>query len=665
MSRMFQFLFRGGDSTKFPNVEPAQNFRCGMRGFQERAVIFSSYMVAFFTLIGFSLVIWLRVANTIVQATVDFPAIDTFTVTCVGCKIQITNEQSWAGFFKPSNVIMYLPRTGEVIPLNFASGDAGFCSTSTRSCSIVMKNYEAFVPANPRRLFSDDQIDYFFYPFPTIDLIIPSDWKGRLVINSNNESSLLPHPTVVLPFKSLGIFSPLYPEVNPDISIPNLSLNSLSASYPIHFNGFRGGRYRNVDVNCVTGSFVARSSVFEPNSVVTVNIPLGDVIISANQQIETTVSDIYAATPPFVKSVSAASSSGSNLSITLNANNLRGAVNLIVPNGTCVLDNGSPFPGLGDSLADVKFTCDFGLGIRSSGPISGPVLLSYFGGNVMSTGYVLKFAASIGGASTSILSPSAVRDAKQRTSSGSGCSSQPPESSPGNVCVVAASSSAKVPAITSGNANDKVIMIPANKAAASGSFAFKSSAARSITLGSYKYSVGAPFSDYDKSIQTIAACPLKYEQKNDATSGRIASSNVNYNIPYEDQLNLEAAASALDSRNISFVVVKVKGSGANLPGYFTLTKQKIYTVIDPNIVLTLSFGLLPIPILALNVRVAVIHGVAFFACFHSPKVSLGVGLCPDLSESVSTRDGFGLGSATTREYVGFVFPLMYLSFFVF
>jgi hypothetical protein len=158
---------------------------------------------------------------------------------------------------------------------------------------------------------------------------------------------------------------------------------------------------------------------------------------------------------------------------------------------------------------------------------------------------------------------------------------------------------------------------------------------------------------------------LKYEQKNDATSGRIASSNVNYNIPYEDQLNLEAAASALDSRNISFVVVKVKGSGANLPGYFTLTKQKIYTVIDPNIVLTLSFGLLPIPILALNVRVAVIHGVAFFACFHSPKVSLGVGLCPDLSESVSTRDGFGLGSATTREYVGFVFPLMYLSFFVF
>ena len=59
-------------------------------------------MVAFFTLIGFSLVIWLRVANTIVQATVDFPAIDTFTVTCVGCKIQITNEQSWAGFSNPA-----------------------------------------------------------------------------------------------------------------------------------------------------------------------------------------------------------------------------------------------------------------------------------------------------------------------------------------------------------------------------------------------------------------------------------------------------------------------------------------------------------------------------------------------------------------------------------
>jgi hypothetical protein len=618
MSRMFQFLFRGGDSTKFPNVEPAQNFRCGVKGLQERAVIFSSYMVTFFTLVGFSLVIWLRVANTIVQTTVDFPAIDTFTITCAGCKIQITNDKTWAGFFEPSNVIMYLPRTGEVIPMNLASGDGGFCSMSSRSCSIMMKNYEAFVPGNARRLFSDDMIDYFFYPFPTIDLIVPSDWKGRLVINSNNESSLLPHPTIVLPFKSTGsFFQSLYPTVTPDISIPNLSLNSRSARYPIHFNGFRGGRYRNVDVNCVTGSFVARSSVFESNSVVTMNIPLGDVIISANQQIKTTVRDIYAATPPFVKSVSAASSSGSKLSITLNANNLRdltgGAVTLIVPNGTCVLDNGSPFPGLGKSLADVKFTCDFGLGIKSSGPISGPVLLSYFGGNVMSTGYVLNFAASIGGASTSILSPSAVRDAKQRTSSGSGCSSNPPESSPGNVCVVAASNSAKVPAFTSGNANDQVIMIPANKAAASGSFVFKSSAARSITLGAYKYSVGAPFSDYDKSIQTIAACPIKYELKNGATSGRIASSNVNYNIPYEDQLNLEAAARALDSKNISFVVIKVKGSGANLPGYFTLTKQKIYTVIDPNIVLTLSFGLLPIPILSLNVRVAVIHGLCVFS----------------------------------------------------
>jgi hypothetical protein len=577
-------------------------------------------MVTFFTLIGFSLVIWLRVANTIVQETVNFPAIDTFTVTCTGCKIQITNEASWAGFFSPSNLIMYLPRTGEVIPLNLASGDGGFCSTSTRSCTIMMKNYEAFVPGNPRRLFSDDSLDYFFYPFPTIDLIIPSDWKGRLVINSNNESSLLPHPTIVLPFKSMApFFHPLYPEVKPDISIPNLSLNSPSASYPIHFNGFRGGRYRNVDVNCVTGSFVARSSVFESNSVVTVNIPLGDVIISANQQIETTVSDIYAATPPFVKSVSAANSSGSKLSITLNANNLRnlpgGAVNLIVPNGTCVLDGASPFPGLGVSLANVEFTCDFGLGIKRSGPISGPVLLSYFGGNVMSTGYVLNFAASIGGASTSILSPSAVLDATQRTSSGSGCSSHPPESSPGNVCVVAASSSDKVPAFSSGSANAKVIMIPANQAAASGSFVFKSSAARSITLGSYKYSVGAPESDYDKSIQTIAACPIKYEPKNGATSGRIASTNVNYNIPYEDQLNLEAAVRALDSKNISFVVVKVKGSGANLPGYFTLTKQKIYTIIDPNIVLTLSFGLLPIPIMALNVRVAVTRSVGDLCLF--------------------------------------------------
>ena len=193
-------------------------------------------MVAFFTVIGFSLVIFLRVANSILQTTVNFNNIDTFTLTCTGCKIQVTNDRTWAGLFSPSNVIMYLPTSGEVLPLNFPN----VCSEATRSCDIVMKNYESFSPSNARRLFSDDTVDHLIYPYPTIDLIIPSDWKGRLVINSNNQSSAHPHPTVIVPFQILSLFIGLYPQVTRSIAMPSLSLNSPSADYPILFNGFRG-----------------------------------------------------------------------------------------------------------------------------------------------------------------------------------------------------------------------------------------------------------------------------------------------------------------------------------------------------------------------------------------------------------------------------------------
>lgn len=605
MSRLFRFIFRGGDSrTKFPNVEPAQNFRCGIKGFQERSVIFTLYMVAFFTVIGFSLVIFLRVANSILQTTVNFNNIDTFTLTCTGCKIQVTNDRTWAGLFSPSNVIMYLPTSGEVLPLNFPN----VCSEATRSCDIVMKNYESFSPSNARRLFSDDTVDHLIYPYPTIDLIIPSDWKGRLVINSNNQSSAHPHPTVIVPFQILGFFIGLYPQVTRSIAIPSLSLNSPSADYPILFNGFRGGRYRNVNVDCVTGAFVARAAEFEPNSVVNVRLPMGDVIISANQQIQTTVGSMYAATPPFIESMATPGVlQNAKLSFTLTGANFQGdrsGVNLIVPNGTCLLDSSSPFPKLGLSKTDVTFTCDFSLGIRSSGPVAGPVLLSYFGGNLMSTGYTLNFAASIGD-STSILSPSVTRSAGRR-SSGDGCASHPPATAPRNVCAVASASSASVPLLLPGQQPDldrSVVLQSANNNAASGSFTFMASAARSISLGSYLYSTGSPVSDYEKRIQSIASCPISYEPLDASTSGRIASMNPNYNIPYEEQENLLRAVRLLDSNNVSFVVIKMKGSGSNLPGYFTLSKLKIYTVIDPNLVKTLSFGLLPIPTLAVNVSI--------------------------------------------------------------
>ena len=632
MSRCFKALFRGNESSvKFSNVEPAQNFRCGLKNFlQERAVLFFVSVVFFWALAIFFQSIYIRFAYAIFLGTVDFDRINTFKVTCAGCKIQIINDKSWAGFFEPSNVIMYFPLSNEVEPI--AQHDNGrllqigiggfpsFCSEQTKSCDLVIRNFQNLPAANSsiyhKRLFSDDTVDLDFYYYPTIDLIIPSNWTGQLVIHSGALSSEFPHPTVILPFKkpAFGWLTSLYPQSSLDISVPSLHLHSEYGHYPIFFNGVRGGQYRNVTVRCVTGAFVARGAEFMPGSVVDVTMPMGDIIISANQKIETTVSSIYSATPPFVEEVfTSASLPKAILFITLIGTNFRNIflddLNLNVPNGTCNIHTPSSMPGLATRV-NVTFFCDFSSGIQNSGPVAGPILLSYFGGNIKTTGFDLIFLAAAG-ASASLSSPSVNRRAAAQFPSGKGCADEP-QVLPGNVCAVAAAGSQKVPPFSVATANNAVTMIPSHKSTRSNSFKFISHAARSLTLGSFLYQTPTNH-DENINMQDIAACPIFYKEDNPATHGRIANMNPNYHIPYQEQQKLQNAIQALKQDNVSFIIIKTKGGGTNLPGYFTLTKRKIYTVIDPTIIQTLTFGLLPIPTLAVDVRMLrLLHSYADF-----------------------------------------------------
>jgi hypothetical protein len=376
-----------------------------------------------------------------------------------------------------------------------------------------------------------------------------------------------------------------------------------------------------VTVRCSTGAFVARGAEFMPGSIVDVTLPMGDIIVSANQEIETTVSSIYSATPPLVKDVFiSASLPNARLFITLNGTNFRnivlGDVNLIVPNGTCYIHSPFSLPGLAIH-ADVTFDCDFSLGIKSSGPITGPILLSYFGGNIMPTDFDLNFLATVG-ASASVDSPSVkqLQWFAERFPSGEGCdgvNGHSVETSPGNVCAVAGLGSRKVPPFSVSTANNAVIMSPSHKSTLSTSFKFVSSAARSLTLGSFVYQTltikaeDINIENENINMQTIASCPVIYEKGNPLTLGQIANRNSNYHIPYPEQQKLETAIRQLQQNNVSFVIIKTNGGGTNLPGYFTLTKRKIYTVIDPTIIQTLTFGLLPIPTLAMDVSFFFIH----------------------------------------------------------
>jgi hypothetical protein len=528
-----------------------------------------------------------------------FDKIDTLEISCSGCKIQITNPSTngaphWAGIFYPNNIILYFPGSFEVYDtVDVGSdGNSDFFDLNCvdRHCRIIVINEEK-VPsaANRKRLFSDDTIDVDYYYYPTIDLIIDNDWNGTLLIvnpSPETESPESGHPTIIVPFESTSHFQiPLLPKASSRINLPSLFLSSDSEYSPIFFNGVRGGRYRNVTVKCFTGSFIARGAEFVEGSVVDITLPMGDIIISADQRIETTLSSMYSATPPSLVAMSmhlvnASDDTGTTYDlheIFVQGYNFRNVLNddmhLIIPNGSCHL--AEPLTSLGFGiLANVTFQCYFE--IESSGHVSGPVLLSYFGGNLIPTDYELSFSASLDNA-ISIISPLLKRKTHVSPGNEHYSGHEIVVGGPGNVCVAVAEGTSEVPPLPAATADDIFIMSPTNESAKHKPFQFISTASRSLTLGSFVY---------------------KRKPKEEKPQSKTYQTR----IPYRELQHLSAAIEALRQNFTEFVIIKTQGSGSNLPGYFTLTKKRIYTVIDPNIIQTLTFRLLSIHISSITVR---------------------------------------------------------------
>ena len=141
MSRIFESIFRGGKSSvKFPKVEPAQNFRCGINILQERAVIFSFFVAAFCVFWGFSFAIVLRVFSVVYYTKVDYSMIDSMAITCSGCKIQVTNNANWAGLFSPSNLLMYLVQCSQrpPFPTEFQLATTAFPVSAANQPGLVL-----------------------------------------------------------------------------------------------------------------------------------------------------------------------------------------------------------------------------------------------------------------------------------------------------------------------------------------------------------------------------------------------------------------------------------------------------------------------------------------------------------------------------------------------
>ncbi len=602
-----------------------------MKAFRERAFILILLVTAFCFGVRYFVLVFMHSNHLIYLARVDYQEIHTFQITCAGCKIQITNPTqpaTWATLFhENNNVIMYFPRTKELTPFSsrcdevtmineyifgeFHSVEPFPCCNG--HCHLVVKNNQLQSSLSNRAFFSDDSVDFDFYPYPTIDLIIDKKWANtvKLLINNDEKSSVENHPTIIVPFKAHPQpFFPLFPEASTAVELPSLFLDCFE-NRPIFFNGVRGGQYRNVTVTCKTGSFIAQGADFVEGSVVNVTLPMGDIIISANQAMETTLSSIYSATPPFIdlSSTERFIFNISDNTLSIEGYNFRdyGTLELIVPNGTC--SNSKALPGLG-KRATVIFECSFD--IQSSGHVSGPVLLSYFGGNLMPTGLNLEFSASVG-ESTSIAS------SKLTKSTGPYPLPHNPTGSdryaggeiscgedhgllylgPENVCAVAVQETERVPSFSVVTATNSVIMLPANSETAKQNFfKFFSAASRSLTLGSFDYK---KYDEDSFSLHSITNCSLKGGTLL-PLGARGFAYNRHYNIPYNEQKKLLNAINSLQQNITDFVIIKIEGSGSNLPGYFTLTKRKIYTVIDPYIIQTLTFRLLRIRISAISVR---------------------------------------------------------------
>lgn len=150
-----------------------------------------------------------------------------------------------------------------------------------------------------------------------MDLIIPTWWTGTLELinpgtgesHTQKLDSLDPPPSIpllVLPFNSQSsVLGRLNTRIDKSgfVALPNLIMKSTDSLAPVYFLGNRGGNFRSISMEAVTGMFSGRNMFFAQGSTVSLSIPQGDVIFNTDNPITTDLVSMYSATRPVILEV--------------------------------------------------------------------------------------------------------------------------------------------------------------------------------------------------------------------------------------------------------------------------------------------------------------------------------------------------------------------------
>ncbi len=169
-SACFRWLFRG-NNVDHPKLEPAQKFRCGWKMLQERGCVLTFLFLVLVIVSFAAFPAFLRIAYYIQIACIDYSKIQKFTISCNGCKIQVTNHNEWAGWFAPCNVNLFFPTDASFdTPHIFNNGRYDrcisglippFCDYSTGSCNLqIQHRSETISFSSIENLLSMETQDY-------------------------------------------------------------------------------------------------------------------------------------------------------------------------------------------------------------------------------------------------------------------------------------------------------------------------------------------------------------------------------------------------------------------------------------------------------------------------------------------------------------------------
>ena len=348
------------------------------------------------------------------------------------------------------------------------------------------------------------------YPWPTIDLIIDSDWKGTLeLINPTSASSINslgkqpdPGPLIVVPFNSRSlVLNSLNLVAVSGVSIPKIKLFSTDSFSPIYFLGSRGGNFKSITFNAVSGLFVGRDVTFAKDSLVSINLPQGDVLLNTVSPISTNIETLYSSTAPTILDAEVVFVGRTSFIVRLLTLNFR---NLVPLDSFLTLQAMSPSPPIQECIkssglavddfrgistpSNISFFCSPKFTEASTGenPFFYNMLLNYFGGSIPLP-YIFQVNVDISNSAVAINN----LFIKQ-----SNLSVLPtPSALPNNLCAVGAQAASRQNTVTSSgfrpstNPQNQAIFIAFSNENLP-NVKVSCSSARSLYLGSHPYSDG-------------------------------------------------------------------------------------------------------------------------------------------------------------------------------